>query len=92
MKKVLLSVFPILLLLSACVDKSNRELENDHEIQNQKMKKEIIQTQDAPQAIGPYSQAVRVGKHLVYCSGQIAIDPSAPESWIRQILKVKQNG
>lgn len=36
--------------------------------------KKIIQTDQAPQAIGPYSQAVVAG-NTVYCSGQIAIDP-----------------
>lgn len=34
----------------------------------------IIQTQDAPAAIGTYSQAVKVGK-TTYCSGQIGLDP-----------------
>ena len=34
-----------------------------------------IATEQAPAAIGPYSQAVRVG-NLVYTSGQIGIDPS----------------
>jgi reactive intermediate/imine deaminase len=38
------------------------------------MSRQIIQTPDAPQAIGPYSQAVRAGK-TVYLSGQIALDP-----------------
>ncbi|MBR9861445.1 RidA family protein [bacterium] len=38
------------------------------------MKKETIQTDKAPAAIGPYSQAVKAGNTL-YCSGQIAIDP-----------------
>ena len=33
-----------------------------------------IQTPDAPQAIGPYSQAIAAG-NTVYFSGQIAIDP-----------------
>lgn len=37
--------------------------------------KKIIQTDNAPQAIGPYSQAVLVGNTL-YCSGQIAINPT----------------
>ncbi|WP_438349405.1 RidA family protein [Paenibacillus sp. FA6] len=37
--------------------------------------KEIIQTNDAPQAIGPYSQAVKVGG-LLFTSGQLGIDPS----------------
>ena len=36
---------------------------------------EKIATEQAPAAIGPYSQAVRVG-NLVYTSGQIGIDPS----------------
>lgn len=38
------------------------------------MDKEIIQTQKAPQAIGTYSQAVKVGQ-TVYLSGQIPLDP-----------------
>ena len=37
--------------------------------------KEIIATNHAPQAIGPYSQAVRAG-NLVFASGQIPIDPA----------------
>lgn len=40
--------------------------------------KKIIQTDDAPQAIGPYSQAVGVG-NLVFVSGQIPIDPKTGE-------------
>ena len=39
------------------------------------MKNQIIQTADAPQAIGTYSQAVRVG-NAVYLSGQIGLDPA----------------
>lgn len=38
------------------------------------MKKEIISTNDAPAAIGTYSQAVKVGD-TVYISGQIPLDP-----------------
>ena len=38
--------------------------------------KTIIQTPDAPAAIGTYSQAVRVD-HTVYLSGQIGLDPSS---------------
>lgn len=37
--------------------------------------KEIIQTPEAPAAIGPYSQAVKIGS-LLFVSGQIPIDPS----------------
>lgn len=36
--------------------------------------KKIIHTSQAPEAIGPYSQAV-VHNDLVYCSGQIGLDP-----------------
>jgi 2-iminobutanoate/2-iminopropanoate deaminase len=39
------------------------------------MDKQIISTSQAPSAIGPYSQAVRVG-NLLFVSGQIPIDPS----------------
>ena len=38
------------------------------------MKKEIISTENAPQAIGPYSQAVKAG-NLMFISGQIPLDP-----------------
>jgi reactive intermediate/imine deaminase len=38
------------------------------------MGRQIIQTNRAPQAIGPYSQAVRAGD-TVYLSGQIPLDP-----------------
>ena len=39
------------------------------------MNKEIISTENAPAAVGPYSQAVKVGDFL-YTSGQIALDPA----------------
>ena len=42
------------------------------------MKKEIISTDKAPQAIGTYSQAVKVG-HTVYLSGQIPLVPETME-------------
>ncbi|MEK6335528.1 MAG: RidA family protein [Acidobacteriota bacterium] len=40
--------------------------------------KDIIATDRAPRAIGPYSQAVRAG-NLIFASGQIPIDPSTGE-------------
>ena len=40
------------------------------------MNKRIIQTNLAPAAIGPYSQAIRIGDFL-YTSGQIALDPES---------------
>ncbi|MFT2110578.1 RidA family protein [Marinomonas sp. 2405UD68-3] len=42
------------------------------------MSKEVIFTENAPQAIGPYSQAVRAG-NTVYLSGQIPLVPATME-------------
>jgi reactive intermediate/imine deaminase len=42
------------------------------------MPRQIIQTDQAPQAIGTYSQAVKVG-NTVYLSGQIPLDPKTME-------------
>jgi reactive intermediate/imine deaminase len=42
------------------------------------MTRSVIHTDSAPQAVGTYSQAVRVGK-TVYVSGQIPIDPKTQE-------------
>ena len=55
--------------------------------------KKIITTQNAPAAIGPYSQAVQYG-NLLFVSGQIAIDPQTGnlvegdiEAQTEQVLK-----
>ena len=40
--------------------------------------RQVIHTDAAPAAIGPYSQAVKAGG-LVFCSGQIALDPTTKE-------------
>lgn len=55
--------------------------------------KKIIHTSDAPEAIGPYSQAV-VHNEVVYCSGQIGLNPETNEfigedveSQARQVMK-----
>lgn len=42
------------------------------------MKLEIISTNNAPAAIGPYSQAVKAG-NILFCSGQIPLDPTSGE-------------
>jgi len=42
------------------------------------MQREIISTDKAPQAIGTYSQAVKVG-HTIYLSGQIPLIPATME-------------
>ena len=44
----------------------------------QPLVKHVLSSKHAPAAIGPYSQAIRVGNTL-YCSGQIAIDPQRSE-------------
>lgn len=55
--------------------------------------KEIIETADAPEAIGPYSQAVKYNG-IIYCSGQIPLDPETMkiagndiETQTRQVLE-----
>lgn len=40
--------------------------------------KEIISTELAPAAIGPYSQAIKVG-NMLFCSGQIPVNPANGE-------------
>ena len=57
------------------------------------MSRQTIHTPDAPQAIGPYSQAVRAGD-TVYLSGQIPLDPKSMqlvsgeiEDEIRQVFE-----
>lgn len=54
--------------------------------------RELVSTTGAPEAIGPYSQAVIAGD-LVFCSGQIALDPETGalveggvEAQTRQVL------
>lgn len=42
------------------------------------MTRQAIQTNGAPAAIGPYSQAIRSGE-LVFCSGQLGLDPATGE-------------
>jgi 2-iminobutanoate/2-iminopropanoate deaminase len=42
--------------------------------------KEIVATKKAPEAIGPYSQAVKIGaSEILFCSGQIPLDPATGE-------------
>jgi 2-iminobutanoate/2-iminopropanoate deaminase len=42
------------------------------------MKLKVISTDKAPAAIGPYSQAIQAG-NLLFCSGQIPLDPVSGE-------------
>ena len=58
------------------------------------MPKTIISTNDAPAAIGPYSQAVQVG-NLLFTSGQVALDPATgqvvPGGIAEQTTRVMEN-
>jgi 2-iminobutanoate/2-iminopropanoate deaminase len=58
-------------------------------------KKEAVLSKNAPQPIGPYSQAIRSGS-LLFCSGQIALDPAtgqvvAPTDVEVQTRKLMEN-
>jgi 2-iminobutanoate/2-iminopropanoate deaminase len=57
------------------------------------MRRTVISTDKAPAAVGPYSQAIRIGD-LIYTAGQVAIDPSTGqveaatvEDQTRQVFK-----
>jgi|SRR3712207_798985 len=57
------------------------------------MKKELIASKEAPKAIGPYSQAVKVG-NLIFISGQIPINPKSglmPQSIEEQTIQSIEN-
>ena len=55
---------------------------------------ERIFTKEAPKAIGPYSQAIKVGG-FIFCSGQIAVDPKTnefkPGTIIEETTRVIEN-
>ena len=63
LKWILISILIVVSVFAGCIRERHEPLE-----------KQIILTQDAPQPVGPYSQAVLVGNTL-YCAGQIAINP-----------------
>ena len=42
------------------------------------MNKERIHTEHAPAAVGPYSQAIRIGE-FIFTAGQVALDPASGE-------------
>ena len=56
--------------------------------------RDVIATKDAPQAIGPYSQAIRANG-FVFISGQVAIDPATQQviagDVVAQTERVLQN-
>lgn len=79
MKKYVVAAIAVVLLLAACTQ--------------QTAEKRIVSSEEAPKAIGPYSQAVLKGGTL-YLSGQLGMDPAAGtfagedfETQARQALK-----
>jgi 2-iminobutanoate/2-iminopropanoate deaminase len=58
------------------------------------MERQVIHTDKAPKAIGPYSQAIRVGE-FIFCAGQTPIDPATgnlvPGEIEAQTRRVLQN-
>ena len=70
------------LILGGCVFVSRKSVPEHDAMQasipHSPMNPEVIQTDLAPAAIGPYSQAIRLGD-LLFCSGQIALDPKSGE-------------
>lgn len=55
------------------------------------MQKQVVKTSDAPEPIGPYNQAIRIGspdglgQGMLFISGQVCIDPSSGELRNRDI-------
>src|SRR3712207_6305593 len=49
-----------------------------HHALGQASPKQVISTPNAPEAIGPYSQAIKAG-NMVFLAGQIAIDPKTKQ-------------
>lgn len=76
MRKVMIFIIAILLGMS-CVripEESGKISDSADEKDGEKLKRNVISSPGAPEAIGPYSQAIQVGNRL-YLSGQLGIDP-----------------
>jgi 2-iminobutanoate/2-iminopropanoate deaminase len=58
------------------------------------LKKTAVSTKDAPAAIGPYSQAIRVGD-MLFASGQVGLDPATGQivegGVVEQTIRVLEN-
>ncbi len=60
------------------------------------MSRDVIQTPLAPAPVGPYNQAIRTSGVMVFCSGQIALDPTTGKivgqgDVAQQTVQVMQN-
>ncbi len=63
-----LPTIALLLLLAGCT-------QPDAQPMPETLDRTVIATDNAPPAIGPYSQAIQVG-NTIYCSGQVGLDPA----------------
>jgi 2-iminobutanoate/2-iminopropanoate deaminase len=73
MKKTSLSLILLsFLVINACTEPAPQV---QAQSQEPKVVKEVISSPDAPKAIGPYSQAIKVGNTL-WLAGQIALEPT----------------
>lgn len=59
------TAYALLLLVALCLAGSPKE----------KNARQAVEAKDAPKAVGPYSQAIKVG-NFVFCAGQLPIDPA----------------
>jgi len=76
MRKVMILIIAILLGMS-CVripEEEGRVSGSADKKDGETLKRSVISSPGAPEAIGPYSQAIQVGNRL-YLSGQLGIDP-----------------
>ena len=80
MKKHIIRVVACTMLLAASCSINNHN-------QNNTVMKQRIDTDQAPAAIGPYSQAIDSGHGLIFVSGQLPIDPATgafPEGGVQE--------
>src|SRR5207253_5513467 len=61
-----------------CVNQSSSFISPQNAARTGVIMREVIATEQAPRAIGPYSQAIRA-QGLIFTSGQIAIDPATAQ-------------
>lgn len=72
---LLLTLLVVSTGLTACTTETNTEKGANSEKVAEVAEKRIIATDGAPEAIGPYSQAVQVG-NMLFLAGQIGLDPA----------------
>ena len=85
MKTILSVPFAVLLLAASLLAATSCSINVNN--QNDTIMKQRINTEKAPAAIGPYSQAIDSGTGLIFVSGQLPIDPATgafPEGGVKE--------